>query len=188
MTTTTSPIPSDRRSPVGRAAWARSVPRAVSLLLHRRIRLRQGRVGQPLTVSDGHTFVPFRETVAIGPRRTDVAPAVLQPRFRLRGMGRPGSLRHRLFWRVCIVTIPFFVGLDGFRSKLWMHDPATGDYAGLYDWDDPIAADSYAQGLCRVLRLLSVPGSVSYELAENLDVDGYLRRHGPAAVGTPLAS
>jgi hypothetical protein len=127
-------------------------------------------------MSDDHVFVTFRETVVTGPRRADVAPAVLQPRFRLRAVGCPGSLRHRLFRRVCIVTTPFFVGLDGFRSKLWMYDPATGTYAGLYDWDDPAAAAAYAEGLCRLLRLLSKPGSVSYELVDDLDVDAYLRR------------
>jgi hypothetical protein len=55
-------------------------------------------------------------------------------------------------------------------------------------WNDPIAANAYAQGLCRVLRLLSVPGSVSYELAEDIDVDAYLRRYDAGAAGTPLAS
>ena len=97
-------------------------------------------------MSDGQLYVPFRETVATGSRRAGVAPAVLQPRFRLRGTGRPGSIRHRVFWRVCIVTTPFFVGVEGFRSKLWMYDPETGSYAGLYDWDDPDAAEAYARG------------------------------------------
>lgn len=171
-----SPRPAPGRATLGPAAWVRSVPRAVGLLVGRRIQLRRDRLGRPLTMSDGHVFVPFRETVATGPRRDDVAPAVLQPRFRLRAMGRPGSFRHRLFMRVCVVTTPFFVGLDGFRSKLWMYDPATGAYAGLYDWDDPAAASAYAEGLCRLLRLLSEPGSVSYELTDDMDVDAYLER------------
>jgi hypothetical protein len=188
MTTTSAPTSPVGGAQIGPAAWARSFPRAVGLLLRRRIRLRTARLGRPLTMSDGQVYVPFRDTVATGPRRADVAPAVLQPRFRLRGVGRPGSARHRLFWRVCILTTPFFVGLDGFRSKLWMYEPATGAYAGLYDWDDPASAAAYAKGLCRVLRPLSVPGSVSYELIEDLDVDAYLRAYDAGANGTPLAS
>jgi len=77
---------------------------------------------------------------------------------------------------VCIVTTPFFVGLPGFRSKLWMVDPATGDFAGLYEWDDATTARAYAEGLSRVLRLLSAPGSVGYELVEGTTVAEYLSR------------
>ena len=68
----------------------------------------------------------------------------------------------------------FFVGVGGFRSKLWMYDPSTGDYAGLYDWDDPRRARAYAEGLSAVLRLVSVPGTVSYELVPGEDVATYL--------------
>jgi hypothetical protein len=194
MTTTSRAMPSRHsdptsvRSHLGPAAWVRSFPRAVRLLLARRIRLRTQRVGRPLTMSDGHVFVPFRETVATAPRRAGVTPAVLHPRFRLRGMGRPGSLRNRIFRRLCIVTTPFFVGLDGFRSKLWMYDPATDVYAGLYDWDDPAAASAYATGLCRVLRLVSKPGSVSSELVGDLDVDTYLSLAATGASATPAVA
>ncbi len=51
-----------------------------------------------------------------------VPPAVLQPRFHL-GILTPRRRRlHALFRVVCIVTTPFFVGIRGFRSKLWMVD------------------------------------------------------------------
>jgi hypothetical protein len=126
-------------------------------------------------MSDGRTFVPFRDTLATTPLPADGAPCVLQPRFRLRGVGAPGSIRHRLFRHVCVVTTPFFVGVEGFRSKLWMYDPSSGEYAGLYDWDDPGTARAYAEGLSVVLRALSAPGSVSYELVPGVDVDTYLR-------------
>lgn len=171
-----------RSDRVGPSAWMRSVPRAVAGIVTGRVRLRTAHVGRALTVSDGHVFVPFRETSIDVPRPAGVRPAVLQPRFQLRGLGRPGSRRHRLFRRMCIVTTPFFVGLPGFRSKLWMYDPATGGYAGLYDWDDPAAAAAYADGLAKVLRPLSVPGSVSCEVVADLDVEAYLRRAGQRRV------
>jgi len=165
--------------------WVRSVPHAVTLMARRAIQLRHDRLGRLLGMSDGRSYVAFRETVTVTARPGGASPAVLQPRFRLRGMGRAGSRRHRLFWRVCVITTPFFVGLDGFRSKLWMCDPSTGDYAGLYEWDDATTARAYADGLCGVLRLLSVPGSVSYELIPDCDVDAYLAACGTSATGTP---
>jgi hypothetical protein len=170
---TTSSSTSARR--LGPAAWVRSFPTATRLLLGRKIRLRHDRVGVRLTMSDGRTYVPFRETALLSSRPATAVPTVLQPRFRLRGVGRrPDGLRHRMFRRCCIMTTPFFVGVGGFRSKLWMYDPSTGDYAGLYDWDDPRRARAYAEGLSAVLRLVSVPGTVSYELVPGEDVATYL--------------
>jgi hypothetical protein len=134
-------------------------------------------------MSDGRTFVPFRETVRL---RTDgddaVAPAVLVPRFHLRGFDPDRRVLHALFRRVCVVTTPFFVGLRGFRSKLWMVDPATGDFAGLYEWAGADDAGAYAEGLCRVLELLSVKGSVSYELVPDSTVDNYVAEAAVAQV------
>ena len=57
-----------------------------------------------------------------------------------------------------------------------MVEPATCDFAGLYEWDDAARARAYAEGLSRVLRLLSAPGSVSYELVEGTTVAEYLSR------------
>ena len=98
---------------------------------------------------------------------------MIQPRFHLRALPARRHLLHRLFRVVCIVTTPFFVGLRGFRSKLWMVDPDTGDFAGLYQWDGEGLARAYAEGLARVLSALSVEGSVSYELTPGL-VEDYL--------------
>jgi hypothetical protein len=84
-------------------------------------------------MSDGRAYVPFRHTRK-GPAfwSDEQPPAVLQPRFHLGPLPARRRRLHRLFRVVCIITTPFFVGLPGFRSKLWMVDPATGDFAGLY--------------------------------------------------------
>jgi hypothetical protein len=55
-----------------------------------------------------------------------------------------------------------------------MVDPATGDFAGLYEWDDAAAAGAYADGLERVLRKIAVEGSVSHEVADAPSVGAYL--------------
>ena len=123
------------------------------------------------------TYVPFRHT-----RRSEEGwshahpPAVIQPRFHLEPLPPRWHRLHALFRVVCILTTPFFVGLPGFRSKLWMVDPATGDFAGLYEWDDAATARAYAEGMAWVLRLISAPGSGSYELVEGTTVAEYLIR------------
>ncbi len=106
---------------------------------------------------------------------SDGEPAMLQPRFHLRDMPQRRCLLHAAFRRVCILTTPFFVGITGFRSKLWMVDPETGDFAGLYEWDNADEAREYAEGPARVLRALSVRGSVDYELVPNQSVEGISR-------------
>jgi hypothetical protein len=164
------------RSVVGPWAWVRSVPAAAGALLAGRTHCIRHHVGESLLMSDGRTYTPFRHTVKEPGRATDGEPAVLQPRFHLRFMGPQRRRLHAMFRVVCIVTTPFFVGLAGFRSKLWMVDPVTGDFAGLYQWDDAEGARAYAEGLSKVLRALSTPGSVSYELRPATTVEEYLEQ------------
>lgn len=169
----------DRRT-IGPLDWVRSFPVAARDLISGRTRCTSALVGDRLTMSDGRTYVVFRHTHVLdgkdaAHRSTDTAPAVLQPRFRLAPLPPQRRRLHALFRVVCIVTTPFFVGLRGFRSKLWMVDPDTGEFAGLYEWDDAESAGAYAEGLARVLRVLSVRGSVSYELRPHTTVAGYLR-------------
>ena len=155
--------------------WLGSFPKAISDLATRRTRCFRNLLGQPLRMADGRRYVPFRHTrkaTAEWSNRSE--PAVLQPRFHLRCMGPRRRVLHALFRVVCIITTPFFVGLPGFRSKLWMVDKATGDFAGLYEWDDGPTAQAYAEGLCKVLNALSEPGSVGYELTTGVTVDDYL--------------
>lgn len=167
---------------IGPWAWVRSLPAAIRDLCTRRTRCCSALVGETLRMSDGRTYIVFRHTRKTATHwAASYQPAVLQPRFHLRCMGPRRHRLHALFRVVCIVTTPFFVGIRGFRSKLWMVDPDTGDFAGLYEWDDAPTAEAYAEGLSKVLRLLSVPGSVRYELQPNCTVDEYLREPRRAA-------
>jgi hypothetical protein len=163
--------------PVGPIDWLRSFPTAARDLATGRTHCVRDRVGAELTMADGRRYVPFRHTRKVESCWSGGSPpAVLLPRFRLPGFDPRRRWLHALFRVVCIVTTPFFVGLPGFRSKLWMVDPGTGDFAGLYEWDDAATATAYAEGLSRVLRLLSVPGSVTYDVTAATTVDDYLAR------------
>jgi hypothetical protein len=144
-------------------------------------------LGDRLWMPDGRTYVPFRHTRKDEALWTPTAePAVLHPRFALPGFRPSRTNLHRLFRVVCIVTTPFFVGLEGFRSKLWMVDPVNGDFAGLYEWDDVAGAAAYGAGLERVLRAIAVDGSVTWDARPAGSVGEYLstpfrRSAGPAA-------
>jgi hypothetical protein len=128
-------------------------------------------------MTDGRTYVPFRNTRKNESRwSAGGVAAILHPRFHLTVLSPRRRRLHAVFRAVCIVTTPFFVGLPGFRSKLWMVDPVTGDFAGLYEWDDVESARAYAERLTPVLRMLARPGSVTYELVTEPSLDAYLRR------------
>ena len=182
----TGPRPGLDGPSMGPAAWVRSIPVALRDLLSGTTRCHRELVGVELTMSDGRTYVPFRHTRRSEARWShDHPPAVIQPRFHLEVLPPRWRRLHALFRVICIVTTPFFVGLPGFRSKLWMVDPETGDFAGLYEWDDAATARAYADGLSRVLRVLSAPASVSYELVAGSTVAEYLSRSArPLDAGT----
>jgi hypothetical protein len=139
---------------IGLGAWIRSLPTAATTIARGEIRNVDDRLGQALAMSDGRTYVPFRNTIRITPPApsavTGAHPAVLQARFHLEPLRSDRARLHAFFRAVCISTTPFFVGLPGFRSKFWMVDPATGDFAGLYEWDSIEAAAGYERGLRRI--------------------------------------
>jgi hypothetical protein len=170
---TTSPPPPT----IGPGRWVRSFPRAVRDLGAGTTRCSSALVGSSIRLPDGQVFDVFRHTrKAVAAWGADGGAAVLVPRFHLEVL-RPRRRRlHALFRVVCIVTTPFFVGLDGFRSKLWMVDPETGDFAGVYEWDDEATARAYADGLSRILRAISTPGSVSYEVVPYATLGDFLER------------
>jgi hypothetical protein len=79
-----------------------------------------------------------------------------------------GSLRRRIFHRVCILTTPFFVGLNGFRSELWRDDPVSGEYDRLYRREEVASGPGCCERLVKVLRLLSARRSVSWVVGRYL--------------------
>jgi hypothetical protein len=68
------------------------------------------------------------------------------------------------------VNTLLFAGATGFLEKRWMVDEATADWAGLYEWDTAAAADRYGRYITSVLRPLSTPGSVGYEVGGENDI------------------
>jgi len=138
----------------------------------RALRLRRDRVGQAYIINQRGTYQIFRETVSDdGIRDRSV---VLVVGFRLRVL-RSNRFLHWLFQRVCILTTPFWSGFRGFRVKLWMVDPQTKNYLGIYDWAGVENAQTYIDAWVRVLRPLSTPGSVWYDLYPDQELEPFLR-------------
>lgn len=124
-----------------------------------RIHFPRGRIGGTLTLDDGEWTI-FRE-VYIDPAqgRPETPGAIFRPRFHVAGMTLEQNIR---FSRL---PIPFFIGLPGFRSKLWLYDPKSGDFSGYYHWDSVQDAENYARSFAsRFMQRRSEPGSVSFRV------------------------
>jgi len=141
------------------------------------------RVGDRVLTDAGQAFTVYRETTVRPPSETTHRTgAVLTFEFHLWFMPDPlVPYAVRVFEPFSILTTPFFAGLPGFRTKLWLFDHDTGDYQGIYQWETVRDAERYARALTRVMAFLSVPGSVSYEVADEATLDEYVASHAPGA-------
>jgi hypothetical protein len=148
------------------------VARTVWLLCTRRLHLRSDRVGRRVRLPDGREYEVFRESTCDQSHHDGAA--CLMVWFRLRSIPPGARIRRRLFERLCIVNTVLFAGFDGYLVKLWMVNPETSDYAGLYAWSNAAEAESYARYITAVLRPLSVRGSVGSQVVEGSALDDYV--------------
>jgi len=137
----------------------RSLVRYLGAALGGRVHFPKDRLGESL-VLEGETWVIFRQLVIDPtPGQPETPGAVFRPRFRVKGM----SLKQNMLFSW--LPIPFFAGLPGFRSKLWMVNEATGDSSGYYEWDTVEDAENYSRSFAmRFMTLRSEPGSVSFRV------------------------
>jgi len=118
------------------------------------------RLGEVLAQEDGGKFTIFRQMVKDPGRETDRVPgAVFKVRFQVAKMS---PRRNKIFsW----FTIPFFAGLPGFRSKLWLLDEENSFFMGIYEWASVEDAENYSQSFAmKFMTNRSVPGSASFEI------------------------
>jgi hypothetical protein len=134
------------------------------LLARRRIHLPRENVGRRLRFADGTSSRVYRETVV--DRGPTADPCVLVVEFRLRAVRGRG---HAAFRWESLLNTPLFVGFPGFVSKLWMAHDENGTYRGVYEWDGPEAADTYARALWWVLALVSRRDSIHHRVVPGLD-------------------
>jgi hypothetical protein len=146
----------------------------IRLVSSNSLHLHRDRLGKLYKVAEGGTYAIFRETIS-NKKILDKS-VVLIVGFRLRFINS-NPILHWLFQRVCILTTPFWSGFYGFRVKLWMVDPETKNYLGIYEWYGAENAQVYVNALVRILGPLSTKGSVWYELNTDMKLDKYLEDH-----------
>jgi hypothetical protein len=122
-----------------------------------RLRFPRKWIGQHLVLPDGRDYVVFRHVVLTPGTQPPLTPgAIFIPTFHVAGMS-PGVNK-----RFSLLPIPFIVGLPGFRTKLWLLQEQSGDFAGLYEWDTVQDAENYNQSFAmRFMANRSLPESVS---------------------------
>lgn len=130
------------------------------LALRGRLHFRAERIGEYFVDEDGHRFQVFRAVVVDAlPQQPQKPGAVFIPRFHVRGM--PWRLNILFSWLPGL----FIIGLPGFRSKCWMVDETSGDFAGYYEWDTLEDAHNYASSFAAgFMTRRSRPGSVSFRI------------------------
>jgi hypothetical protein len=146
----------------------------LSLTRHRSLRRPSDRLGRAFRVDDGRSYQIFRETVSDA--ASPEAPTVLIVGFQLKVICAY-RLPHWLFQRFCLLTTPFWSGLPGFSVKLWMVDPETKRYLGIYDWRGLTNTQAYVDALTRVLRPLSTADSVWHRIEPDRALSTYLAEH-----------
>ena len=163
------------RPPLAYRAALRAVTRCSAstarLLWRRRLRLPPRQVGTRLRFADGTSARVYRETVV--DRDATRTRACWSSSS---GCGPCAASGHAVFRWESLLNTPLFAGFPGFVSKLWLADDEHGRYRGLYEWDGPRLAESYARALWRVLALVSVPGSIHYVVLPGLRRDELLAR------------
>lgn len=136
------------------------------------LELRHNRIGKLYSVERG-VYKIFRETerpIATGET------VILVIGFRLK-LIRSNRFLHWLFQRVCILTTPFWSGLAGFKTKLWMFDPETKNYLGMYDWRGKQDAQKYLDFLLPILNFFSVHGTVWTKQLYKQNFENYMTEH-----------
>jgi len=139
-----------------------SLVKAIGYIFAGRLHFPRSRVGERLEL-DGETWVIFRQVIVDPVSAQPQQPgAIFRPRFHVQGM----SLRQNMLFSW--LPIPFYIGLPGFRSKLWMFNESSGDFAGYYEWDTVEDATRYSQSFAaNFMTRRSVPGSVSFRVIPN---------------------
>jgi hypothetical protein len=131
----------------------------------------KNRVGMIFGIQEKGNYSIFRETV--NTKSPNQTPVILVVGFRLKRIGS-NSFLHYLFQRICIITTPFWSGLPGFYIKLWMVEPSSKNYAGIYEWKGEEPAHNYLNALIPVLQFFSVKGSVWYSVYVGKELDEFL--------------
>ena len=131
-------------------------------LLLGRLHFPEDRIGEVIEAENGQKYTIFRQMYKdVGPGE-EKPQAIFKVCFHVTNMSPE---RNKVF---SLFTIPFFAGLPGFRSKLWLVDEESGGNMGIYEWQTAEDAQNYSQSFAmRFMSRRSIPGSAKYEIINN---------------------
>lgn len=141
----------------------KSTWRFIKLIAHDKHHRRKDRLGRVYHIPEHGDYRIFRETVSSD--GTGDKPVLLIVGFRLKVLGQSIFL-HKIFQKLCILTTPIWSGFTGFKVKLWMVQPTTSNYMGIYDWAGKDNATFYVKWLTSILNPLCIPKTIWYEIKE----------------------
>ena len=148
--------------------------------------LARGKLAQPNDLVDSHVEFAdgsvsriYRETSMRDPESPPQV--MLAVRFRLRLIGS-SRLGHALFRFESLFNTLLFAAHRGFHSKLWLTDPRTDYYRGIYEWADEESAIEYAETLRIVLAPWVKRGSVAYRIMRGVGRPDFLEGRLPFPV------
>ena len=99
--------------------------KSIILLIGGRVHFPKDRVGASIARGDGQTFTVFREVVMKRKSNQPVMPdGIFQVWFHTK-IPAPRTVK------MSYATLFGFLGLPGFRSKLWLYNEATGEFGGI---------------------------------------------------------
>lgn len=139
--------------------------RVAKLLARRQLHLHRERVGATVDTDDGRSYVVYRESSSSEPHDGELVTLAMW--FHLRWMPPGARLRAFLFERESILNTLLYAGFEGYRTKLWTVNHETNDYAGFYTWNGRGAAERYSRYAMRMLRPISVPGSLGCSIDDD---------------------
>ena len=127
--------------------------KSIILLLGQRAKFPRDRVGKTILREDGQQFTIFREVrMKTKMNQPEIPGGVFRVWFSTRAAPENTV-------RLSYLTLFGFLGMSGFRSKLWLRNENTGEFGGIYEWDTVQDADSYDKSYAmKFSKWRSVPG------------------------------
>jgi hypothetical protein len=162
------------------AIEAKCVISTLGLMLRHKLEMPNYRVGSNVRFADGSVSTIFRETAMRGLVTTPEV--MLAVRFRLRFIGS-SRLGHWLFRLESVLNTLLFAAHRGFHTKLWLTDPRTNFYRGIYEWADETSALEYAETLRVVLAPWVQAGTFDYRILPGVNRLEFLEVGVPDCLG-----
>ena len=124
--------------------------------------------GKILQMEDGLKFKIFRH-MRLRKKTSPDAAAIFIVRFKFK------KFSHRTNMKASRIPIPLIAGFPGFRDKVWMIDPDTDYWQGVYQWENVQAIEKYKKSfVLAIMNKRALKNSISYKTIPGISIEDYL--------------